>query len=82
VLVILERRKATLQCQRLKLEEYVIKRSGREEGKRCVIVDVLDKNFVLITAQKLSLAWNGDGQPLTTSKITEEKIKISKGSNR
>jgi large subunit ribosomal protein L14e len=26
-----------------------VKISGREAGKRCVIVDVVDKNFVLVT---------------------------------
>jgi len=29
-----------------------IKIRGREAGRRCVIVDVLDKNFVLITGPK------------------------------
>jgi len=32
-----------------------IKISGREAGRRCVIVDVVDKNFVLVTGpQKVS----------------------------
>jgi len=32
-----------------------VKISGREAGRRCVIVDVIDKNFVLITgSQKVS----------------------------
>lgn len=29
-----------------------VKRFGREAGKRCVIVDVMDKSFVLITGPK------------------------------
>jgi large subunit ribosomal protein L14e len=29
-----------------------VKLSGRETGKKCVIVDVVDKNFVLITGPK------------------------------
>lgn len=29
-----------------------IKTYGREAGKKCVIVDVIDKNFVLITGPK------------------------------
>lgn len=29
-----------------------VKLTGREAGKKCVIVDVLDKNFVLITGPK------------------------------
>jgi len=32
-----------------------VKISGREAGRRCVIVDVIDKNFILVTgSQKVS----------------------------
>ncbi len=29
-----------------------IKKAGREAGKKCVVVDLIDKNFVLITGPK------------------------------
>jgi large subunit ribosomal protein L14e len=29
-----------------------VKKSGREAGKKCVIIDVMDKSFVLITGPK------------------------------
>ncbi len=29
-----------------------VKTAGREIGKRCVIVDVIDKNYVLVTGPK------------------------------
>ncbi|RLG91031.1 MAG: 50S ribosomal protein L14e [Candidatus Hecatellales archaeon] len=29
-----------------------IKKAGRESGKKCVVVDTIDKNFVLITGPK------------------------------
>jgi large subunit ribosomal protein L14e len=29
-----------------------VKRAGRETGKKCVIIDVMDKSFVLITGPK------------------------------
>ena len=29
-----------------------VKLSGRDAGKKCVIIDVIDKNFVLITGPK------------------------------
>lgn len=29
-----------------------VKLSGREAGKKCVIVDIIDKNFVLVTGPK------------------------------
>lgn len=29
-----------------------VKLSGREAGKKCIVVDVVDKNFVLVTGPK------------------------------
>jgi len=29
-----------------------VKTSGREAGKKCVIVDIIDRNFVLVTGPK------------------------------
>jgi large subunit ribosomal protein L14e len=29
-----------------------VKLSGREAGKKCVVVDIVDKNFVLVTGPK------------------------------
>ncbi len=29
-----------------------VKLSGREAGKKCIIVDIIDKNFVLVTGPK------------------------------
>jgi large subunit ribosomal protein L14e len=56
-----------------------VKTSGREAGKRCVILDVVDKNFVLVTGPK---SVNGVKRRRVNAnhvKPTEEKIKISKG---
>ena len=33
----------------IEIGSLYIKTSGREKGKRCVIVDLMDKNFVLVT---------------------------------
>jgi large subunit ribosomal protein L14e len=30
-----------------------VKKKGRERGKKCVIVDIIDENFVLITGPKM-----------------------------
>ena len=37
-----------------------VKKAGRESGKKCVIVDVMDKSFVLVTDLKKSQASNAD----------------------
>ncbi len=33
----------------IEVGKMCVKLAGREAGKRCIIVDVIDKNFVLIT---------------------------------
>lgn len=39
----------------MEIGSICVKISGREAGKRCVIVDIVDKNFVVVTGpQKVS----------------------------
>lgn len=53
-----------------------VKTAGREATKRCIVVDVLDKNFVLIDGQVKRKKCNIQHlEPL------KEKIKIKKGAN-
>src|SRR5438034_11426725 len=58
-----------------------VKLNGRETGQRCVIVDVIDKNFVLVTGpQKIS----GVRRRRTNVKHiepTEDTIDIKKGAS-
>jgi large subunit ribosomal protein L14e len=58
-----------------------VKLNGRETGLKCVIVDVIDKNFVLVTGpQKLS----GVRRRRTNVKHlepTEDTIEIKKGAS-
>jgi large subunit ribosomal protein L14e len=56
-----------------------VKLNGREAGRKCVIVDVIDKNFVLITGPK---EVNGVRRRRTNVKHvepTQETISIKKG---
>lgn len=58
-----------------------VKLNGREAGRKCVIVDVIDKNFVLITGpQKV----NGVRRRRTNLKHVEpttESLEIKKGAS-
>lgn len=36
----------------IEIGRICVKISGREAGRKCVIVDVMDKNFVLVTGPK------------------------------
>jgi large subunit ribosomal protein L14e len=56
-----------------------IKNSGREAGKKCVIVDVVDKNFVLITGPKEVNKIKRRRVNINHLEATQEKISISRG---
>jgi large subunit ribosomal protein L14e len=58
-----------------------VKLTGREAGKKCIIVDIVDRNFVLITGPKQV---NGvKRRRVNTDHIepTEKKIKVKRGEN-
>ena len=58
-----------------------IKTRGREAGKRCVIVDLIDKNFVLITGPKSVTVVRRRRANINHLSPTEEKINISRGAS-
>ena len=58
-----------------------VKTSGREAGKKCVIVDIIDKNFVLITVPKQLTGVRRRRANIKHLEVTEEKIKIKKGAS-
>jgi len=58
-----------------------VKIAGREAGKRCVIVDIIDKNFVLITGPKSITGVKRRRVNINHIKPTEEKIKIRRGAS-
>lgn len=58
----------------IEIGRLCVKIAGREASKKCVVVDILDKNFVLIDGQVKRRKCNIQHlEPL------EEKIKIKKG---
>ena len=56
-----------------------VKTSGREAGKKCVIVDVIDKNFVLITGPKSISKVKRRKANVNHIEPTEGKIDIKRG---
>jgi large subunit ribosomal protein L14e len=56
-----------------------IKKAGREAGKQCVVVDVVDKNFVLITGPKDVSGVKRRRVNVDHLEPTELKIEIKKG---
>lgn len=56
-----------------------VKTSGREAGKKCVIADVIDKNFVLITGPKSINKVKRRKSNVNHVEPTPDKIEIKRG---
>lgn len=55
-----------------------VKTAGREAGKLCVVVDVIDKNFVLVTGPKEITGVKRRRANINHLKPTERKVKIKR----
>jgi len=58
-----------------------VKIRGREAGRRCVILDIIDKNFVLVTGPKNVTGVRRRRANINHLKPTEDVIKIRKGAS-
>jgi len=56
-----------------------VKIVGRESGKKCVLVDIVDKNFVLITGPKVVSDIKRRRANINHIEPTSEKIDINRG---
>ena len=67
---------ATLEVGRI-CEKIV----GREKGKRCVIIDIVDKSFVLITGPKSLTGVKRRRANVGHLQFLEEKVVIKRGAS-
>jgi large subunit ribosomal protein L14e len=56
-----------------------IKTVGREAGKKCIIVDMVDKNFVLITGPRTVSGIKRRRANINHLETTKEKLNIKRG---
>jgi len=56
-----------------------VKILGREAGKKCVIVDIVDKNFVLITGPKTVSGIKRRRANISHIEPTSEKVEMKRG---
>ena len=56
-----------------------VKILGREAGKKCVVVDLVDKNFVLVTGPKAVTSIKRRRANISHIEPTKEKIEINRG---
>jgi large subunit ribosomal protein L14e len=58
-----------------------VKLAGRESGKKCVIVDVIDKNFVLVTGPARLTGVKRRRSNVTHLEATPERVELKKGAS-
>ncbi len=63
----------------IEIGRVCIKMTGRETGKRCVILDIMDKNFVLVTGPKSMSGVRRRRVNIDHLEPTEEILKIKRG---
>ena len=56
-----------------------VKLSGREAGKKCIVVDIVDKNFVLVTGPKQVNGVRRRRVNVSHIEPTEQKVNIKRG---
>ena len=58
-----------------------VKLTGREAGRKCVIVDIIDKNFVLVTGPKTVTGVKRRRANVNHIEPLQEKIEIKHGAS-
>jgi large subunit ribosomal protein L14e len=58
-----------------------VKQTGRETGKKCVIIDVMDKSFVMITGPKKVTGVKRRRVNINHLKPLQDKIEITRGAS-
>ena len=58
-----------------------VKIAGREAGRKCIVVDVIDKNFALITGPKQITGVKRRRVNINHIEPTSEKIEIKRGAS-
>ncbi len=58
-----------------------IKQFGRESGKKCVIIDVMDKSFVLVTGPKKVTGVRRRRTNINHIEPTQVKLELTRGAS-
>jgi large subunit ribosomal protein L14e len=65
----------------IEIGRICVKQAGREQGKKCVIVDVMDKSFILITGPKNFTGVKRRRVNLEHVSVLEDKVDVRRGAS-
>ena len=63
----------------IEIGRICVKVTGREAGRKCVVVDMIDKNFVLVTGPQKVTGVKRRRVNMSHIEPTEKKIEIRRG---
>ena len=58
-----------------------VKQAGRENGKKCIVIDVMDKSFVLVTGPKKVTGVKRRRVNINHVMPLQEKIEVKRGAS-
>jgi large subunit ribosomal protein L14e len=70
-----------MEMPAIEVGRICVKLTGREAGRKCVIVDIIDKNFVLITGPKNVSGVKRRRANINHIEPLQEKININRGAS-
>ena len=65
----------------IEIGRICIKKKGREAGRRCVIVDIIDNNYVLVTGPKYLTGVRRRRANILHLEPTNDRIEIPRGAS-
>lgn len=65
----------------IEIGRICVKISGREAGRKCVIVDIIDENYVLITGPKNLTGVKRRRCNINHIEVLDKKIDVAKGAS-
>jgi large subunit ribosomal protein L14e len=68
-----------LKLAAMEVGRICVKTVGREAGKKCIVVDMVDKNFVLITGPRTVSGIKRRRANINHLEPTQEKIDVNRG---
>jgi len=71
----------TKRMPAIEIGRICMKQKGRETGKRCIIIDVMDKSFVLVTGPKKVTGIKRRRVNIAHLQLLQEKIEILRGAS-
>ena len=65
----------------IEIGRICVKQAGREQGKKCIIVDVMDKSFILVTGPKNLTGVKRRRVNLEHVSVLEDKVEVRRGAS-